>query len=106
MAFTVGVSDIIMVVGEVGIQVADGAARRNYDKKLNELSQGQQKELSAKLATTQSNNERIRILNDYLLKIRNQGASNKIAITRNIGFIVLGLGVISLAIVLILYKKK
>jgi hypothetical protein len=102
----VGVDDIIMVVGNVGIRVADGAARRNYDKKLNELSQAQQKELGAKLATTQSNNERIRFLNDYLLKIRNQGASNKIAITRNIGFIVLGLGVISLAIVLILNKKK
>jgi len=102
----VGVDDIIMVVGEVGVRVVDGAARRNYDKKLNELSQAQQMELGAKLATTQSNNERIRFLNDYLLKIRNQGASNKIAITRNIGFIVLGLGVISLAIVLILYKKK
>jgi hypothetical protein len=102
----VGVDDIIMVVGEVGVRVVDGAARRNFDKKLNELSQGQQKELGAKLATTQSNNERIRILNDYLLKIKNQGASNKIAITRNIGFIVLGIGVISLAIVLILYKKK
>lgn len=100
------VDQIIRAGGEVGVVVLDQAARRNYDKKIKELSRGQQKELDAKLAATQSNNDRIKILNDYLVKIKNQGATNKIALTRNIGFIVLGLGVISLAIVLILYKKK
>ena len=100
------VADIISAVGEVGVVVLDQGARRALDKKINELSSTQQKELSDKLLTTQSNNERLRIVNDYLFQIKNQGAFNKIAITRNIGFIVLGLGVISLAIVLILYKKK
>lgn len=100
------VAEIISAVGGVGVMVLDQGARRALDKKINELSSTQQKELSDKLLTTQSNNERLRIVNEYLLKIKNQGASNKIAITRNIGFIVLGLGVISLAIVLILYKKK
>jgi hypothetical protein len=100
------VAEIISAVGGVGVTVLDQGARRALEKKVNELSSAQQKELGDKLLTTQSNSERLRIVNDYLLKIRNQGASNKIAITRNIGFIVLGLGVISLAIVLILYKKK
>jgi hypothetical protein len=100
------VAEIISAVGGVGVTVVDQGARRALEKKVNELSSAQQKELGDKLLTTQSNSERLRIVNDYLLKIRNQGASNKIAITRNIGFIVLGLGVISLAIVLILYKKK
>jgi hypothetical protein len=100
------VAEIISAVGGVGVAVVDQGARRALEKKVNELSSAQQKELGDKLLTTQNNSERLRIVNDYLLKIRNQGASNKIAITRNIGFIVLGLGVISLAIVLILYKKK
>jgi hypothetical protein len=100
------VAEIISAVGGVGVTVVDQGARRALEKKVNELSSAQQKELGDKLLTTQSNSERLRIVNDYLLNIRNQGASNKIAITRNIGFIVLGLGVISLAIVLILYKKK
>ena len=100
------VGEIISAVGGVGVAVVDQGARRALDKKINESSSAQQKELSDKLLTTQSNNERLRIVNDYLFQIKNQGAFNKIAITRNLGFIVLGLGVISLAIVLILYKKK
>lgn len=100
------VAEVISAIGEVGVVVLDQGARRALDKKINELSRTQEKELSDKLLTTQSNNERLRIVNEYLLKIKNQGASNKIAITRNIGFIVLGLGVISLAMVLIIYRKK
>jgi len=100
------VAEIIQVAGEVGVQVVDGAARRSLDKKIRELSGAQQKELSDKLQAVQSNSERLRIVNDYLLKIRNQGASNKIAMARNIGIIIIGVGIISLAVVLIIYKNK
>lgn len=100
------VEQVIRIAGEAGIQVVDGAARRRLDKKINELSRAQQKELSDKLQTTQSNNDRLRIVNDYILQIKNQGASNKIAMARNIGIIIIGVGIISLAVVLIIYRKK
>jgi hypothetical protein len=100
------VAEIISAVGGVGVTVVDQGARRALEKKVNELSSAQQKELGDKLLTTQSNSERLRIVNDYLFKIRNQGASNKIAMARNIGIIIIGVGIISLAVVLIIYKKK
>lgn len=100
------VAEIIQIAGAAGIQVVDGAARRSLDKKLKELSGAQQKELSDKLQSGQNNNERLRIVNDYILQIKNQGASNKIAMARNIGIIIIGVGIISLAVVLIIYRKK
>lgn len=100
------VEEVIRIAGEAGIQVVDGAARRSLDKKINELSRAQQRELSDKLQTTQNNSERLRIVNDYILQMKNQGASNRIAMARNIGIIIIGVGIISLAVVLIIYKKK
>lgn len=94
------------IVGRIGVQVVDSAARRSYAKKVSELSTEQQQKLNADLLKAQTDAQRLAILNAAVGDVRSQRAMNKIALSRNLGFLILGIGVIGLAAALIYTKKK
>jgi hypothetical protein len=94
------------IVGRVGVVVVDQAARRSYAKKVAELSAEQQQKLNADLLKAQTDAQRLAILNAAVGQARSQSASNKIALSRNIGFIILGVGVLALAVALVYTARK
>jgi hypothetical protein len=100
------VDQVIRIVGQVGVGVVDQGARRAYEKKVGELSNEQQQKLNADLLRATTDAEKLRILNAATAQARGQSALNKIALSRNIGFIILGVGVLGLAVALVYTARK
>ncbi len=94
------------IVGRVGVVVVDQAARRSYAKKVAELSAEQQQKLNADLVKAKTEAEKLAILNSAIGQAKSQGALNKIALSRNIGFIILGIGILGLGVALIYKARK
>jgi hypothetical protein len=100
------VDQAIRIVGQIGVGAVDQGARRAYEKKVGELSNEQQQKLNADLLRATTDAEKLRILNAATAQARGQSALNKIALSRNIGFIILGVGVLGLAVALVYTARK
>jgi hypothetical protein len=100
------VDQVIRIVGQVGVDVVDQGARRAYEKKVGELSNQQQQKLNADLSRAQTEAQKLAILNAAIAQSKSQGALNKIALSRNIGFIILGIGILGLGVALIYKARK
>lgn len=94
------------IIGEIGVKVVDSSARRSYAKKVAELSNEQQQKLAGDLLKAKTDSERRAIMIAALGQAKSQSAMNKIALSRNIGFVILGVGVLALGVALIYTKKK
>jgi len=99
-------SKIISVVGDLAVKGIDIQARKAFEKKVAELSNEQQEKLAKDILKAKSDSERIALLNAALGQAKSQGALNKIALSRNIGFVILGVGVLALGVALIYTRKK
>lgn len=102
----IGVDDAILIVGKIGTSAIDSGARRSYEKKVGELTNEQQQKLNADLLKASTDAEKLRILNAAIAQAQSQGAMSKIALSRNIGFIILGVGVLGLAVALVYTARK
>lgn len=94
------------IVGKIGVQVIDSASRRSFEKKVAELSTEQQQKLNADLLKAQNDSQRLAILTAAVGQAKSQSALNKIALSRNIGFVILGVGVLALGVALIYTRRK
>lgn len=102
----IGIDDAIIIVGKIGTGAIDSGARRSYEKKVGELSNEQQEKLNADLLKASSDAEKLRILNNALANARSQGSMSKIALSKNIAYIILGVGVLALAVALVYTARK
>lgn len=100
------VSAIIRVAGDLAVRGVDAGARNAYQKKVNELSNEQQQKLAADLLKAKTDSERIALMNAAVGQAKSQSAMNKIALSRNIGFVILGVGVLALGVALIYTRRK
>jgi LPXTG-motif cell wall-anchored protein len=97
---------IIRIAGDLAIRGVDAGARNAYQKKVNELSNEQQQKLAADLLKAKTDSERIALMNAAVGQAKSQSALNKIALSRNIGFVILGVGVLALGVALIYTRRK
>jgi LPXTG-motif cell wall-anchored protein len=100
------VSAIIRIAGDLAVRGVDVGARNAYQKKVNELSNEQQEKLTADLLKAKTDSERIALMNAAVGQAKSQSAMNKIALSRNIGFVILGVGVLALGAALIYTRRK
>lgn len=94
------------IVGKIGVQVIDQASRRSFEKKVSELSSEQQQKLNSDLLKAQNETQRLAILTAAVSQSKSQSSMNKIALSRNIGFVILGVGVLALGVALIYTRRK
>lgn len=99
-------ANLYAIIGELGVKVVDSGARRSYAKKVAELSSEQQQKLANDLVKAKTDSERRAIMVAAMGQAKSQGALNKLALSRNIGFVILGIGVLALGVALIYTRKK
>jgi LPXTG-motif cell wall-anchored protein len=99
-------SKIIQIAGDLAVRGIDTQARKSFQKKVAELSNEQQQKLAADLLKAKTDSERIALMNAAVGQAKSQSALNKIALSRNIGFVILGVGVLALGVALIYTRRK
>ena len=85
---------------------SDAAKQRDLEEMLGRLSLDQQKELEIHLQDVQGEVAKQKIVYDYLAKKNIQEVEGKIKSKRYTSYMILGGGIIFLAIVVILLKRK
>lgn len=99
-------TQIIRIAGDLAVRGVDNQARKAFEKKVAELTNEQQQKLAADLLKAKTDSERIALMNAAVGQAKSQSAMNKIALSRNIGFVILGVGVLALGVALIYTRKK
>jgi len=107
MAITTGdISQIISVLGDVGVQAYDRKQRRDMEARFVSLSADQQKQLANKLLNAKSDSEKLNILSSTYLYLQNQPKINQIQKQKNLVLAFIGFGVIALTFVIYKAIKK
>ena len=107
MAITTGdISQIISVLGDVGVQAYDRKQRRDMEARFVSLSADQQKQLANKLLNAKSDSEKLNILSSTYLYLQNQPEINQIQKQKNLVLAFIGFGVIALTFVIYKAIKK
>lgn len=107
MAITTGdYTQIISVLGDIGVQAYDSKQRRAMEARFASLSAEQQKQLANKLVGAKSDAEKLNILSSTYLYLQNQPEINQIQKQRNLVFALIGFGVIALTFVIYKAVKK
>lgn len=104
------VTGVIGMAWSYGLQSMASSYEKNQWQGLEEqivnLSEKQQRELEAKLLSTEDELERSRILFQYLAVQKNQALIEETKAERNKGLMVIGIGAIMLIGVVLLARKK
>jgi hypothetical protein len=107
MAITTGdISQIIGILGDVGVQAFDRKQRRDMEARFASLGAEQQKQLANKLLNAKSDSEKLNILSSTYLYLQNQPKINQIQKQKNLVLAFIGLGVIALTFVIYKAIKK
>jgi hypothetical protein len=107
MAITTGdISQIIGILGDVGVQAYDRQQRRDMEARFASLGAEQQKQLANKLLNAKSDSEKLNILSSTYLYLQNQPKINQIQKQKNLVLAFIGFGVIALTFVIYKAIKK
>lgn len=99
-------TQIISVLGDIGVQAFDAKQRRAMEARFSSLSADKQKQLANRLVSAKSDAEKLNILSSTYLYLQNQPEINKIQKQRNLVFALIGFGVIALTFVIYKAVKK
>jgi len=107
MAMTTGdYTQIISVLGGIGVQAYDSNQRRKMEARFASLSADQQKQLANKLVAAKSDAEKLNILSSTYLYLQNQPEINQIQKQKNLVLAFIGFGVVALTFVIYKAVKK
>lgn len=102
-------ANFIVLVAEAGGQLAisafDAKQRRKLEETLSIMSQAQQEEFARQIAENDNQTAQLRLMLDVYAKAKELELSRGTNQVRNFAFILMGLGVLSIGIVLALRKK-
>lgn len=101
--------NFVLLVAEAGGQLAisafDAKQRRKLEEVLSLMSQAQQEEFARQMAENNNQTAQLRLMLDAYAKAKELELSRGTNQVRNFAFILMGLGVLSIGIVLALRKK-
>lgn len=107
MAINTGdITQIIGILGDVGVQAYDRKQRRDMEARFASLSADQQKQLANKLLNAKSDSEKLNILSSTYLYLQNQPEINLIQKQKNLVLAFIGFGVVALTFVIYKATKK